>query len=104
VNEACSETGAIAIEATMTTHQDLAMTSTWNATSRSRTIKVPSDALMIFEGNNTEYASRSIDSGAATIYEFSSKRVTLPGRTSQSLRTLYGLGNVALRFDLKACP
>jgi hypothetical protein len=73
-------------------NQDLAMASSWDPVSRRRTIKVPADALMIYDGNNPEYASGSVDSGATTIYEFTDRRVTLAGGTSQSLRSVYGLG------------
>ncbi|MBM3381591.1 MAG: hypothetical protein FJY29_04025 [Betaproteobacteria bacterium] len=73
-------------------NQDLSLASKWNATTRTRNIRVPSDALMIFDGNNPEYASGSVDSGATTIYEFTNKRVTIAGGTSQSLRSVYELG------------
>lgn len=89
-------------------NQNLATASRWVPSTRTRNIIVPGDALMIYDGNDPEYASGSVDSGATTIYEFTNKSVTLPGGTSQSLRSVYGLGvpliahNKILLSDLKA--
>lgn len=70
----------------------LAAASTFEAASRHRKIYVPAHALMIYDGNNPQYASGSVDSQAATTYNILNKAVFLPGGQSRSLREVYDSG------------
>jgi hypothetical protein len=86
----------------------LTSTSSWSPQSRERSIRIPQHAVMIYDGNNPNYASGSVDSGATTHYKFGSKVVTLAGGESHSLKDVYGMGvplvahNKVTISDLKA--
>lgn len=60
----------------------------------SRTITVPSDAFMIYDGNRpNDFAYGRLDSYGATYYKFGDKTVDMPAGKSLSLKQVYdGLG------------
>ena len=52
-----------------------------------RTITIPSDALIIYDGNNPNYASGSVDDALTTNYVFNGQTYSLPGGGNVPLST-----------------
>jgi hypothetical protein len=64
----------------------------WDELTKTRDIYIPEHALLVFNGNDPNYASGSVDSGATTNYHFYDHTVVLPGGQSHSLRNVYEMG------------
>jgi hypothetical protein len=63
-----------------------------SADAKTRTIRIPAHAMMIYDGNNANFADGAVDSGSTTTYEFESSSVVLAGGNSLSLKHVYEMG------------
>lgn len=68
-------------------------TDTIAAIASGRNITIPPYALLLYDGNNSNYAAGSVDSKLDTTYNFTGKpSVRIPGGSDMSLQAVYNLG------------